>query len=216
MVGEEGKISLEYAQDRTDTTKGPLFVIVPNDIDDLKNLIHKDDLPEILEKLNSTADDGATWSWTGRVNQDVGEPRWFRAAATARTRSDGKVVWYGIALDVSVEVQLRERVAQSQKIEAIGQLVGGVAHDFNNLLAIICGDIELLLEEAEEGYKDKDLALDLLTATLAAARRGGDLTKNLLAYARKSPLAPELLNINDAVRETEGWLRRSIPENIVF
>ncbi|MBR2655171.1 MAG: CHASE domain-containing protein [Loktanella sp.] len=107
------------------------------------------------------------------------------------------------------EVQLR----QSQKLEAVGQLTGGVAHDFNNLLTVILGNAELLTEELGDRAHLRKLA----EITANAAQRGSELTSRLLAFSRKQPLQPCILNISDQVQNgLELLLRRTLPESITL
>lgn len=106
--------------------------------------------------------------------------------------------------------ELKEQFRQSQKIEAIGRLAGGVAHDFNNMLQVILGRTELLLRST----KLETAQIDGLKEISKAAQRSADLTRQLLAFARKQTIAPTLLNLNDAIHNTLNLLRRLIGENI--
>lgn len=113
------------------------------------------------------------------------------------------------------QLQVAQLVAvQAQKFESIGQLTGGVAHDFNNLLAVIMGNLELISDEMKTDAIDREEVNTLLDASLEATQRGADLTKNMLAYARKARLSPVKLDLNEVVRETEKWMRRTIPSRI--
>ena len=103
---------------------------------------------------------------------------------------------------------------QAQKFDTIGQLTGGVAHDFNNLLAVIMGNMELALEELKHPNVDRKEIGVLLAASVEASQRGADLTRSMLAYARKARLQPVELDVNTVVRETENWMRRTIPAKI--
>lgn len=117
----------------------------------------------------------------------------------------------------TAEKKLKEaqRLAfQAQKFETIGKMTGGVAHDFNNLLAVIMGNLELAADELRKDKPDREEVFTLFEASLEATRRGADLTQNMLAYARKARLSPERLDLNDTVRETENWMRRTIPSKI--
>ncbi len=107
----------------------------------------------------------------------------------------------------ALELQLR----QSQKMEAIGQLTGGVAHDFNNLLGIIIGSLDLLYEQL--GTDDAELR-KLTEASIRAAERGAGLTRSLLAFARKQPLNPSLVEANALLAEIADMLRRTLGETI--
>ncbi|MDZ7663771.1 MAG: ATP-binding protein [Desulfotignum sp.] len=95
-------------------------------------------------------------------------------------------------------------------MESVGRLAGGVAHDFNNMLGVILGHAEFALEKAEENH---DLYADLKEIQ-TAARRSADLTKQLLAFARKQIIAPKMLDLNDTVESMLNMLRRLIGEDI--
>jgi PAS domain S-box-containing protein len=119
-------------------------------------------------------------------------------------------VFVAIVLDVS-ENQRREAVLrQSQKMEAIGQLTGGVAHDFNNLLTIILGNNELLANTLEAGTRERRL----LDAASSAAQRGAQLTGQLLSFARQQPLEPKIVDINDLVQDMLDMLQRTLGQAI--
>ena len=100
---------------------------------------------------------------------------------------------------------------QSQRIEAVGTLTGGVAHDFNNLLAIILGNLELCLEMGR-----KDDWRDLVQASIHATQRGAGLTKNLLSFSRRAHLEPTRLNLNQNVQNTMAWCTRVLSETIII
>lgn len=106
----------------------------------------------------------------------------------------------------TVEMQLR----QAQKMEAVGNLTGGLAHDFNNLLGVIIGNLDLLRERAS---LDSDAA-ELAHEALEAAMRGADLTQRLLAFARRQPLQPRPIELPDMVTRTARLLSRTLGENI--
>ncbi len=137
---------------------------------------------------------------------------------TTRIVRDGEVVGLrGIIVDLSehkaAEKALKEseeRLRQSQKMEAIGRLAGGVAHDFNNLLTTILGYSEMLLSG---GMATKE-ALESVREISKSAQRAASLTQQLLAYSRKQVLRPEDLDINELVVNVTKMLRRLIHENI--
>ena len=106
--------------------------------------------------------------------------------------------------------QMEERLLQSQKMEAIGRLAGGVAHDFNNLLTAIVGYTDILLQDT----KSRDPNHDKLTEIKKAADRATDLTRRLLTFSRKQILQPRVINLNLTIREMETMLRRLIGEDI--
>lgn len=105
---------------------------------------------------------------------------------------------------------LSHKLSQSQKMEAMGQLTGGVAHDFNNLLTVILGNAEHLADRLAGDKELRGVAEDIATA----AERGSDLTRSLLAFARKQPLRPREIDIAEQVTGMTQLLRRSLGEHI--
>jgi PAS domain S-box-containing protein len=116
----------------------------------------------------------------------------------------------GIARDVTERKQLEEQLRQSQKMEAIGQLAGGVAHDFNNLLTAINGYSSLALQRLEDGHPIRSY----LEEVKKAGDRAANLTRQLLAFGRKQILQPLAINLNDVVTDMNKMLRRLIGEDI--
>ena len=109
------------------------------------------------------------------------------------------------------EIEANEaQVRQAQKMEAIGQLTGGVAHDFNNILTVITGTIEIL----GEAVKDRPHLVQITDMISAAAARGADLTRHLLAFARRQPLQPRNTDVNALVIDAARLLRPTLGEQI--
>jgi signal transduction histidine kinase/CheY-like chemotaxis protein len=108
-------------------------------------------------------------------------------------------------LAVEARRQTEEQLHQSQKMESVGQLTGGVAHDFNNLLTVVSGNLELI-EDATEIGKVRQYA----AAARRAADRGAKLTTQLLAFSRRQKLHPKLVNANDLISEFQGLIRQAI------
>ncbi len=116
----------------------------------------------------------------------------------------------GIVRDISERVQLEERLRQAQKMEAIGQLTGGVAHDFNNLLTVILGNAELLTENPGDPAQTAILARQILET----AERGAELNQKLLAFSRRQSLKPERLDVDRIVEGMIPLIHRTIGEHI--
>jgi PAS domain S-box-containing protein len=120
----------------------------------------------------------------------------------------GMLISSGIR-DITERVALEERLRQSQKMEAVGRLAGGVAHDFNNLLTVILGYAQIL----SDGLPAGRLA-DSTTQIKSAADRAAGITRQLLAFSRKQVLSPRIINLNDIVLNLDSLLRRLIGEDI--
>lgn len=118
--------------------------------------------------------------------------------------------YIGIKRDITEQKKLQEQLAQSQKMEVIGKLAGGVAHDFNNLLTVINGTAELALDDLAA---DHPLRPDFLNIQ-ESGQRASRLTRQLLAFSRKQVLSPDLLNLSSNVESTAKMLQRLIGEDI--
>jgi signal transduction histidine kinase len=113
--------------------------------------------------------------------------------------------------DITRRVETDERLRQSQKMDVIGQLTGGVAHDFNNLLTVILGHAEDLVEYLAAAPPE---VREEAAAILAAGERAAELTHRLLAFARRQPLRPRTTAVDELVAGMEGLMRRTLGENI--
>jgi nitrogen-specific signal transduction histidine kinase len=112
--------------------------------------------------------------------------------------------------DLTDRRELDERLRQAQKLEAVGQLTGGVAHDFNNLLTVILGNAELLTAELEGQPELHQLSEMVMTA----AERGAELTNRLLAFSRRQALEPRAIDVGTLAVGMQGMLRRTLGEHI--
>ncbi|HPF32108.1 MAG TPA: PAS domain S-box protein, partial [Candidatus Sabulitectum sp.] len=116
----------------------------------------------------------------------------------------------GVVRDVSAQRQMQERIRHMEKMESVGRLAGGVAHDFNNMLNVILGHTEMALEKLD--------AMDPLRADLEEVRKAGqrsaNLTKQLLAFARKQTVAPRVIDLNETISSALSMLERLIGETI--
>ncbi|WP_264048276.1 PAS domain-containing hybrid sensor histidine kinase/response regulator [Methylobacterium flocculans] len=128
-----------------------------------------------------------------RIQRPDGAIRWIAAKGRAEYGCDGHPVrMAGIVLDRSDQRVTEDALRQAQKMEAIGQLTGGVAHDFNNLLTVIVGGLDMVIRKPE----NTERVVRLAKAAMGAARRGEQLTQQLLAFSRRQMLRPQTLNPN--------------------
>jgi PAS domain S-box-containing protein len=166
---------------------------------------------EFYRSMWNTLKQGKVWS--GKLVNKNKEGNLFQEFAVISPVRDasGRIVNYvGVKRDLTHEIEIEEQLRQSQKMEAIGKLAGGVAHDFNNLLTVITGYCELILsglpkhgpwQHEIEGIKN-------------AADRAAAVTRQLLAFSRKQVFQLRVVNMNSVVANLDGMLRRLIGEDI--
>jgi PAS domain S-box-containing protein len=151
--------------------------------------------------------------WTGRMVNRRKDGTLFTEDATISAVRDaaGRVIHYvAVKRDITEHLRLTAQLQQAQKMDAIGRLAGGVAHDFNNLLMGIMNYTELCRDVLPPEHPARAY-LDEITGD---AQRSADLTRQLLAFARKQPIAPQVMDLNDALAGLLKMLRRLIGEDI--
>ncbi len=131
-------------------------------------------------------------------------------ATISQVESDGERLFTVILRDIGTRLRTEAELLQAQKMEAIGQLAGGVAHEFNNFLGVLLGYTELLSEEAVENERLGQYVREIRAATQHAS----SLTRQLLAFSRKQVPEPRVLDLNRCIREAHTLLRRLVPANI--
>jgi len=174
----------------------PLNVLAPPD--------YKDDIAELTEKV--LLDQQISDYETVRIRKD-GTPVEVSIAMFPIKNDAGVVIGVSsIIRDISERKRLEDQLRQSQKMEAIGQLTGGIAHDFNNMLSVVIGNLDRLLEDFDDGSPHAKS----LNQALKGALHGAELTHRLLAFARKQPLEPKPLAINDVLADVVSILNRTV------
>jgi PAS domain S-box-containing protein len=145
------------------------------------------------------------------TTESEGEKRWYLVTkAPLRDARGGAVGLIGIARDVTESKRLEEQFRQSQKMEAVGRLAGGVAHDFNNLLTVINGYTELVFGRLHPN----DPSREPLAEVRRAGERAATLTRQLLAFSRRQVLQPQVVSLNVLLGELHKFLQRLIGEDI--
>jgi PAS domain S-box-containing protein len=177
-------------------------------------LDHPDDSGITRAQVEKLRDGEATVRFENRFRHRDGSYRWL-----SWTGVPDQDHIYAVARDVTAEKAATERLKaaeealrQSQKMEAVGQLTGGIAHDFNNLLTGIVGSLDLLQTRLHQGRTEN--VARYINAAMTSANRAAALTHRLLAFARRQPLIPKSVDVNQLVVSLEDLLRRTIGETI--
>ncbi len=172
--------------------------------------IHPDDRPRIVAALPSQA--VGTYHEEFRILRPDGSVRWIRDHAfPVRDAAGGVVRVVGIARDVTDERELREQFQQSQKLDGIGQLAGGVAHDFNNILSVMLINLDLL-----RPYTTDPHAAVLVQEASDAGRRAAALTRQLLLFSRRETMTMRSVDLNEVARGMMQMLARMLGERVVI
>jgi PAS domain S-box-containing protein len=173
---------------------------------------NQSDQPAYYQGQWSTLTSGQVWR--GRlINKHKDGSKYIEDVTITPVRNEDRTIvsYVSAQRDVTRELSLEEQLSQSQKMEAIGRLAGGVAHDFNNLLTVITGYSELLMHRPIENQETQRSYLEEI---YNASERAAALTRQLLAFSRKQVLHPEVLNLNKAISGITKMLRRLIGEDI--
>ena len=225
---------LDWFNDRTYQYSGAQ----PGDLDGQgwACMVHSDDLERAARRWADCLASGEVYETEFRLRRADGLYRWHIARALPIRSPDGRITrWIGTNTDIEIQknaaealehlnmrlenlvaertdelLRSQEILRQSQKMEAIGNLTGGIAHDFNNLLQVISGNLQLLSRDVAGNER----AGRRVQNAMSGVSRGAKLTAQLLAFGRRQPLAPKVVNIGRLVSEMDDLLRRSLGEEI--
>ena len=199
---------------------------------------HPDHVERVVAKVSRYFATGEPWEDTFPLRSATGEYRWFLSRASPIRNEIGEVErWFGTNTDVTdqltAEEKLRElnatletriasamaerekteeRLRQSQKMEAVGQLTGGLAHDFNNLLTGIGGSLEMIKSRTAQGRMD--VVDRYVAAAQSAVKRAAALTHRLLAFSRRQTLDPKPVNANRLIAGMEELIHRTVGPSV--
>ncbi|MBW4460369.1 MAG: PAS domain-containing protein [Nodosilinea sp. WJT8-NPBG4] len=177
-----------------------------------RSRLHPDDRQRLLASIQTALEGDATrWTDEYRFRCRDGRYAYIMDRGYVIRNDQGQAIrMIGGMLNLTEQKNLEAQLLQSQKMEAIGQLTGGVAHDFNNLLTVILGNAELLVE-----LLDTQPQLRSLAAMISgAAQRGADLTQRLLVFARRQTLDPKPVDVNQLIDRMDAMLHRTLGEQV--
>jgi two-component system, cell cycle sensor histidine kinase and response regulator CckA len=164
-----------------------------------------------LESVRKALQQGTAYRLDYRIRRPDGALKWIEERGYAICDSRGAVTrTLGVAADVTQRKELQEQLIQTQKIEAIGLLAGGVAHDFNNVLSVINGYAEMLLQSQELSPP----VLEQLKQIYAAGRRAATLTRQLLVFSRRQAVNQQVIDLNGVIEDLIKMLGRLIGERV--
>jgi PAS domain S-box-containing protein len=182
--------------------------------------VHPDDRERFQSHVGRVMQAGGEYQVQARARRANGEEWVMHAWGQAVVGADGQLLsMMGVAQDVTERVQAEElqrrleaQLRQSQKMQAVGQLTGGVAHDFNNLLTVILGN----LDEIRDQLLGRPLGIELLDQVQQAASQAAELTQRLSAFSRQQPLQPRVVDAGRLVGNLESLLRRTLGVDIAI
>jgi PAS domain S-box-containing protein len=168
-------------------------------------LVHPDDRDAVRGAADAAIATGATYDIVHRLMRPDGTIRWVHEQAKIlRDEHGAPIRMIGTVQDITARRLLEDQLRQSQKMEAIGRLAGGIAHDLNNALTAIAGYAELALNEVKHGHPARPDVEEIRRA----AERAGSVTRQLLAFSRKQLLEPRVFDLNDTITGIARLLSR--------
>jgi PAS domain S-box-containing protein len=196
----------------------PASDFIGNSVRSYVSIIHPDDRGLVERAVQAGIVDRQPFEMEYRLQRADGLTVWVHEKGRGIYGPDGALRWLdGVIFDITRHVRAEEekshlqaQLFQAQKMESVGRLAGGVAHDFNNMLQTILGYCDLSLARLVGASPVQEWLLEIRKAAL----RSADLTRQLLAFARKQPVSPKILDLNDSIAAMLRMLQRLIGENI--
>ncbi|MBT4488411.1 MAG: PAS domain S-box protein [Rhodospirillaceae bacterium] len=184
---------------------------VPPSREQFLSLVHEADRSFVQAALVAAVEIDVPYRLDHRIVRPDGTIRILHEEAVVIRDAAGQPLrMAGTCQDITEQKQIEEQLRRAQRLEAVGQLTGGVAHDFNNILAAIIGNLDLIEDRADMAASDRDS----IAIALGAANRGAELTHRLLAFSRQQPLNAVITDINEVVRNFQKFAKPVIGEDI--
>ncbi|HET9275807.1 MAG TPA: PAS domain S-box protein [Gemmatimonadales bacterium] len=214
LVAEaDGRVRFAFVSERAQEFLSVSAADILQDADRAWATVDPDDLEVRHRAFRRVLGGLEPWSFDFRVTGPQGRTRWLRDIATALPgRERGQSIWSGVMVDITERKRLEVELLQSQKMDSLGRLAGGVAHDFNNVLTVIRGYADVLMGELGEADPRRNEVGEIRRA----ADRAGSLTRQLLAMSRRQVMVARPVELNALVAEMERMLRRVIGEDIAI
>lgn len=205
----DGTSHFPYASDGIREIYGITPQEVSEDAGPVFEVLHPEDRDRIAHSILRSAELGHRWHESYRVILPSGKMQWVEGNATPKKQADGSVLWHGYIADITQRKRLDEQNLRLQRMESVGALAGGIVHDMNNILGPIMMALQSLKRKASD---PKDLKM--IEVLENNSKRGAELVKQILTFARGSTSNPMPLRLSFVVDEMVKLITRTFPANI--
>lgn len=210
LLRKDGSMSFPYASPAIESIYGVTAEQLREDASITQSLIHPDDADMVERSVYESIGSRQPWYCVFRINHPKRGTIWVEGRSRPVEMEGGDVAWHGVLTDVTETRRLTYQLSQAQKMEAVGRLAGGIAHDFNNLLTVILGECDFgVAQLPPDSPQRQSFAIIQKTASKAAA-----LTKQLLAFSRRQPVTPCVLDLNELLRSSQDLVERLVGKSV--